>query len=79
MTCDMHSYSYMLEAFVDKIKGRKPVTWCSAEDSISYMTCIDTIYEKVRFHYLKLNLYLIYFPRRLGSQNVRARFHEEVA
>jgi predicted dehydrogenase len=40
------TYRYQLEAFVDKIKGRTPQTWMSAEDSIANMEWIERIYEE---------------------------------
>ncbi|OBZ76357.1 D-xylose 1-dehydrogenase (NADP(+)) 2 [Grifola frondosa] len=40
------AYRYQLEAFMDKVRGRKPQAWRSAEDSISSMHIIDTIYTK---------------------------------
>ncbi len=43
-------YRFQLEAFVDKLKGRKPQTWVSAEDSISNMESIEKVYEKVSVH-----------------------------
>jgi predicted dehydrogenase len=41
------TYRYQLEAFVDKVKGRAPQTWMSAEDSIANMEWIEKIYEEV--------------------------------
>jgi hypothetical protein len=38
----------MLEALVDKVKGREPRTWITAEDSIEQAEWVDKIYEKVR-------------------------------
>lgn len=46
--CVIHSYRYQLEAFVDKVRGRTPQAWRTAEDSINSMRVIDAIYEKVR-------------------------------
>jgi len=40
------TYRYQLEAFVDKVKGRTPQTWMSAEDSIANMEWIEKIYEE---------------------------------
>lgn len=40
------TYRYQLEAFVDKIKGRTPQTWMSAEDSIANMEWVEKIYEE---------------------------------
>lgn len=40
------AYRYQLEAFVDKVRGRKPQEWLSAEDSLHEMRTIDTIYTK---------------------------------
>lgn len=44
----VHRYRYQLEAFVDKVKGRTPQTWVTAEDSIANMEAIEKVYEKVR-------------------------------
>ncbi|EGN91588.1 hypothetical protein SERLA73DRAFT_148399 [Serpula lacrymans var. lacrymans S7.3] len=38
------AYRYQLEAFVDKVRGREPQAWRSAEDSIDTMRIIDTMY-----------------------------------
>jgi hypothetical protein len=51
----------MLEAFVDKLKGRSPHYWIDAEESIANMHWLDKIYEKVCDHcslvfYTKLTL-----------------------
>ncbi|KAI0930005.1 hypothetical protein AcV5_006817 [Taiwanofungus camphoratus] len=40
------AYRYQLEAFVDKVRGRTPQAWRTAEDSINSMRVIDAIYEK---------------------------------
>jgi len=40
------TYRYQLEAFVDRVKGRKPQTWVEKEDSITNMEWIEKIYEK---------------------------------
>ncbi|OAX42135.1 NAD(P)-binding protein [Rhizopogon vinicolor AM-OR11-026] len=40
------TYRHQLEAFVDKVKGRAPQTWMSAEDSIANMEWIEKIYEE---------------------------------
>jgi predicted dehydrogenase len=41
------TYRYMLEAFVDRVKGRKGTgAWVEGEDSIKQMECIDKTYEK---------------------------------
>ncbi|TDL23991.1 NAD(P)-binding protein [Rickenella mellea] len=40
------TYRYQLEAFVDKIKGRTPQTWVSAEFSVGNMAAIEKVYEK---------------------------------
>ncbi|OCF34183.1 hypothetical protein I317_01670 [Kwoniella heveanensis CBS 569] len=47
-TGDTHwsTYRYQLEAFVDKVRGREPKHWITAEDSIAQMETIDAIYEK---------------------------------
>ncbi|QSS63516.1 NAD binding oxidoreductase [Histoplasma capsulatum] len=40
------TYRYQLEAFVDKVTGKKPVHWISHEDSVAQMRTLDAIYEK---------------------------------
>ncbi|KDQ61328.1 hypothetical protein JAAARDRAFT_30745 [Jaapia argillacea MUCL 33604] len=40
------TYRYQLEAFVDKLKGRKPQHWITKEDSIANMEWIERVYEK---------------------------------
>nr|BAZ95829.1 oxidereductase, NAD binding domain cpaG [Curvularia pallescens] len=40
------SYRYQLEAFVDRVKGRKTQYWVTGEDSIKQMKMIDMAYEK---------------------------------
>ncbi|KZW02290.1 NAD(P)-binding protein [Exidia glandulosa HHB12029] len=40
------TYRYQLEAFVDKIRGREPDYWMSAEDSIKQMEAVEMIYRK---------------------------------
>lgn len=40
------TWSYQLEAFVDKIRGREPAVWMGGEDSIEQMAMIDSAYEK---------------------------------
>ncbi|KAL1714208.1 hypothetical protein EV715DRAFT_295380 [Schizophyllum commune] len=40
------TFRYQLEAFVDEIKGRKPQTWITKEDSISNMEWIEKVYVK---------------------------------
>ncbi|KAJ3490933.1 hypothetical protein NLI96_g1063 [Meripilus lineatus] len=40
------TYRYQLEAFVDRLKGRTPQTWVTAEDSIANMEAIEMVYEK---------------------------------
>lgn len=44
----LRRYRYQLEAFVDKLKGRTPHYWMTAEDSVANMTWIERVYEKVR-------------------------------
>ncbi|KAG9315749.1 NAD(P)-binding protein [Chiua virens] len=39
------TYRYQLEAFVDRVKGRTPTSWMSAEDSIANMEWIEKIYD----------------------------------
>lgn len=41
------TYRYQLEAFVDRLRGRKPQTWVTREDSVANMEWIEKIYEKV--------------------------------
>lgn len=52
-------YRYQLEAFVNRIKGREPQTWMSAEDSVSNMEWIEKIYEKVGLVPASITLSLI--------------------
>ncbi|KAH9928579.1 hypothetical protein B0H21DRAFT_894782 [Amylocystis lapponica] len=40
------AYRHQLEAFVDKVRGREPQSWRTAEDSIESMHIIDAIYTK---------------------------------
>jgi predicted dehydrogenase len=41
------TYRYMLEAFVDRVKGREGNgAWVEGEDSIKQMECIDKTYER---------------------------------
>lgn len=40
------AYRYQLEAFVDRVRGRTPHAWRSAEDSINAMHIIDAAYAK---------------------------------
>ncbi|TFK51866.1 NAD(P)-binding protein [Heliocybe sulcata] len=40
------TYRYQLEAFVDKLKGRSPEHWMSAEDSIANIQWIENVYTK---------------------------------
>ena len=37
----------MLEAFVDKVRGRTPQTWISEEDTLANMKTIEMVYENV--------------------------------
>lgn len=49
---DLARYRYQLDALVDKVRGREPRNWVTAEDSIKNMECLDMVYEKVHFsHY----------------------------
>jgi len=43
------TYRYQLDVFVDKIKGRQPKTWMTAEQSVGNMQCIEDIYKKTGF------------------------------
>ncbi|CCM06238.1 uncharacterized protein FIBRA_08486 [Fibroporia radiculosa] len=43
------AYRYELEAFVDKVRGREPQVWRTAEDSINSMRIIDAAYTKACF------------------------------
>ncbi|KAF8216898.1 NAD(P)-binding protein [Mycena galopus ATCC 62051] len=40
------TYRYQLEAFVNKVKGRKPHAWITKEDSIKNMEAIESVYAK---------------------------------
>lgn len=40
------TYRYQLEAFVDKVKGRKPDYWLPKEDAVSNMTWVENVYAK---------------------------------
>eukprot|EP01117_Protostelium_nocturnum_P011100 TRINITY_DN402_c0_g1_i1.p1 TRINITY_DN402_c0_g1~~TRINITY_DN402_c0_g1_i1.p1 ORF type:complete len:365 (-),score=101.44 TRINITY_DN402_c0_g1_i1:56-1150(-) len=40
------TYRYQLEAFADKLSGKEPKSWISAEDSIGNIASIDMVYEK---------------------------------
>ncbi|KZP21097.1 NAD(P)-binding protein [Athelia psychrophila] len=40
------TYRHQLDAFVDKVRGRTPRTWISAEDSVNNMVWIEKVYEK---------------------------------
>jgi predicted dehydrogenase len=40
------TYRYQLEAFVDKLRGRDPEHWFDAQDSITNMEWIETIYKE---------------------------------
>ena len=42
------THRYQLEAFVDRLKGRKPQMWVYAEDSVKNMEWIEKIYDAVR-------------------------------
>lgn len=44
-----YSYRHQLECFVDKVKGRDPRTWMSAEDSEANIEWIEKVYEKVNY------------------------------
>jgi hypothetical protein len=44
----VHRYRYMLEAFVDKIRGRDPEHWFDAQDSITNLEWIEAVYKEVR-------------------------------
>lgn len=41
-------YRYQLEAFVDRLKGREPHAWVTAESSITQMEWVEKTYHKVR-------------------------------
>lgn len=41
------TYRYQLEAFVDKVRGRTPQTWVSAEDSIQNLFWMEKVYDEV--------------------------------
>lgn len=40
------SYRYQLEAFVNRVKGRKTQYWVTGDDSIKQMRMVDLAYEK---------------------------------
>ena len=40
------SYRYMLEQFVNRVKGRKTQHWVGQQDSIAQMKMLDMAYEK---------------------------------
>ncbi|KII87474.1 hypothetical protein PLICRDRAFT_55428 [Plicaturopsis crispa FD-325 SS-3] len=40
------TYRYQLEALVDRLRGREPQTWVTAEDSITNMQWIEEVYAK---------------------------------
>lgn len=40
------TYRFQLEAFVDKVKGRKPQAWMEPQDSIDNIEWIEAVYEK---------------------------------
>ncbi|KAI0282418.1 NAD(P)-binding protein [Russula brevipes] len=40
------TYRYQLEAFIDKVRGRTPEHWYDAQDSITNMQWIETIYQE---------------------------------
>ncbi|KAI1824154.1 oxidoreductase domain-containing protein [Xylaria intraflava] len=40
------SYRYQLEAFVDRIKGRKTPYWVTGDDSVNQMRMVDMAYRK---------------------------------
>ena len=44
----VHRYRYMLEAFIDKIRGRNPEYWFDAQDSITNLEWVDAVYKEVR-------------------------------
>ncbi|KZV62812.1 NAD(P)-binding protein [Peniophora sp. CONT] len=39
------TYRYQLEAFIEKLRGKKPFHWFDAEDSIANITWIENVYE----------------------------------
>jgi predicted dehydrogenase len=40
------TYRYMLEAFVDKIRGRDPEHWFDAQDSITNLEWVEAVYKE---------------------------------
>jgi predicted dehydrogenase len=40
------TYRYMVEAFVDRVKGRESKAWVDGEDSVRQMESIDKTYER---------------------------------
>ncbi|KAK7043766.1 hypothetical protein VNI00_008378 [Paramarasmius palmivorus] len=58
------TYRYQLEAFVDKIRGRKPQTWLDPQDTIDNMKWIEAIYSKAeKLYFLVLFSGLIVLSR----------------
>ena len=45
-------YRYQLEAFVEKVRGRKPEHWYDAQDSIANMEWIEAVYGEVSRFFL---------------------------
>jgi hypothetical protein len=44
----VHRYRYMLEAFIDEIRGRNPEHWFDAQDSITNLEWVEAVYKEVR-------------------------------
>jgi len=43
------THRYQLESFVNRLKGREPNTWITAEDSVQNMEWIERVYAEVGF------------------------------
>ena len=50
----VHRYRYMLEAFIDKIRGRNPEYWFDAQDSITNLEWVEAVYKEVRHFIMSL-------------------------
>ena len=46
-------YRYMLEAFVDKIRGRDPEHWFDAQDSITNLEWVEAVYKEVSYNIMR--------------------------
>jgi predicted dehydrogenase len=76
------TYRYQLEAFIDKVKGRTPQTWVSAEDSVTNIKWVEEVYAKVgrTSDLLAPTLMIICLKERVGeSSQVQFCFGDRVA